>query len=209
MALSIALTATKGGVCKTTLTACLAVHAAGDGTRVAMLDMDPQGDLGRWWNLRADPGSLALFSGIECLADDIALLKSNGYKYIFVDTTPGGHQTIEDVIGAVDFAALPARASVLDLGAVAPTVGACRAARRRFGFVLSAHDPRWQLSGEVATLLAEMGPVLTPPIQYRAAYASAMTLGKTGPESQNRAAAKACREEIAALWASILEAAGG
>lgn len=209
MSLAVALTATKGGVCKTTLTACLAVQAARDGTRVAMLDMDPQGDLGRWWRLRTDPGSLALFSGVERLADDIALLKAQGYKYILVDTTPGGHQTIEEVIEAVDFAVLPARASVLDLGAVAPTVAACRDAGRKFGFVLAAHDPRWRLSGEVAAFLADSGPVLTPPVQYRAAYAAAMTLGRTGPESMDKLAAKACKAEIAALWASILVAANG
>jgi hypothetical protein len=40
-------------------------------------------------------------------------------------------------------------------------------------------------------------------MRYRAAYAAAKTLGRTGPESQDGRAAKACREEIAALWGAI------
>ena len=200
MSLSIVLAATKGGCGKTTLTACLAVHAAAEGAKVAMLDLDPQGSLTRWWHLRGQPDNPALVPSVE---------SPGAWDYVLVDTPPGDPDTVEDAIGAVDFAVLPTRVSALDVLAVEPTVAACRAAARPFGFVLAAYDPQWKLSASAAEYLREDGPVLSPPIQYRAAYASAMTLGRTGPESQDRRAAKLCKEEIAALWRSILEAARG
>lgn len=165
-----------------------------------MLDLDPQGSLTRWWHLRGRPDSPALVPSVE---------SPGAWDYVFVDTPPGDPLAVEDAIGAVDFAVLPTRVSALDVLAVEPTVAACRAAARRFGFVLSAFDPRWKLSAEAAEYLSADGPVLSPAIQYRAAYASAMTLGRTGPESQDRKAAALCKEEIAALWRSILEAAHG
>lgn len=207
--LSVALAATKGGCGKTTLTACLAVHAAASGARVAMLDLDPQGSLTRWWHLRGKPDNPTLFVDVSDLAGDIAYLKSEGWQYIFIDTPPGNVEIVEEAIGCVDYAVLPTRVSALDVLAVEPTVAACRASSRAFGFVLSAYDPRWKLSPEAAAYLKEDGTVLAPPIQYRAAYASAMTLGRSGPESQDRKAAALCRDEIAELWRSILEAANG
>lgn len=209
MSLSIVLAATKGGCGKTTLTACLAVHAAALGARVAMLDLDPQGSLARWWHLRGKPENPKLFVDVSDLDADISLLKANGWQYIFVDTPPGNVEIVEEAIASVDFAVLPTRVSALDVLAVEPTVAACRASGRQFGFALSAYDPKWRLSAEAGPYLSGDGPVLAPPIQYRAAYAAAMTLGRTGPESQDKKAAALCKDEIAGLWRSILEAANG
>lgn len=208
MSLAIALAATKGGCGKSTLTACLAVHAAASGARVALIDLDPQGSLARWWALRTDSANPKLFDDVEDLAGDIQLLKSNGWQYIFVDTPPGHIDIVREAIDAVDFVVIPTRVSALDVIAIEPTLAACREVGRPFAFALSAYDPKWRLSASAEPYLSDAGRVLAPPVQYRAAYASALTLGKTGPESQDTRAAKLCGEEIAGLWQSILEAAG-
>ena len=55
--LVIAIAQQKGGVGKTTLAAQLAVAWAKSGARVAVLDIDPQGSLAAWVDLRrARPG---------------------------------------------------------------------------------------------------------------------------------------------------------
>lgn len=205
---TIAMAATKGGVAKTTLAACLSVHAAKLGAKVALLDLDPQGSLGQWYELRGKPDNPELFPGTGSPVDDVPLLARLGMDFAFIDTPPGNADTVREAVEAADYALIPARVSALDVLAVEPAVEACRAADVPFGFVLSAYDPSWKLSASAEPYLREAGPVLPPPIRYRAAYASAMTLGRTGPESQDGRAAKACREEIAALWQSILGAIG-
>lgn len=209
MALSIAMAATKGGVSKTTLTACLAVHAAKDGSKVAMVDMDPQQSLTRWWMLRKKPDNPKLFSQPNNLVRDVRNLKASGWQYIFIDTPPGDVDLVVEAIMAADYALIPTRVSALDVMAVEPAVDACKAAQCPFGFVITAYDPKWKMSASAAPYLKKRGPVLDPPIQYRAAYASTMTVGNTGPEAQDKPAARACQDEIATLWRSILGASNG
>ena len=50
--IAIAVVNTKGGVGKTTLTTALAVRAAQESERVAVVDFDPQGSLANWWDRR-------------------------------------------------------------------------------------------------------------------------------------------------------------
>ncbi len=57
----VTLAQQKGGSGKTTVAANLAVALAGRGLRVAMVDTDPQGSLGRWFLARrARPGGAGL-----------------------------------------------------------------------------------------------------------------------------------------------------
>ena len=56
----IVLCATKGGVGKTTLASALAVRAAEESKRVALIDLDSQPSLSGWWDRR---GAAARFIG--------------------------------------------------------------------------------------------------------------------------------------------------
>ena len=192
---------------KTSLTACLAVHAAELGKKVAVVDLDPQGSLSRWWALRKKPKNPRLLVEPRNLMNDVQLLKSGGWQVVILDTPPGDVELVADAIRAADFALIPTRVSALDVIAVEPAVDACERAGRPFGFVLTAYDPKWSLSSTAGPYLRKRGQLLEPPIQYRAAYAAAMTVGRTGPESEDRKQAKACRDEIAALWKAIEGAA--
>jgi chromosome partitioning protein len=48
----VTLAGTKGGIGKTTLCSALAVRAAEDRDKVALIDLDPQESLTSWWTRR-------------------------------------------------------------------------------------------------------------------------------------------------------------
>lgn len=202
--ISICLAASKGGVGKTTLTTALAVRASQEAERVAILDLDPQHSTARWWELRKKPSNPRLFVGVEDIADDIALLKSRGWQWVFIDTPGSGYEDImEPAIMASDYVLIPVRASAIDVEAIAPVADLCRKRRKAYAFVLNDFEAKWKISGTAADYLSAHGKVLDVRIHHRQAHLAAMTAGLTGPEYPDRKQAKAAAEDIEELWAFV------
>lgn len=198
---SICLAASKGGVGKSTLTAALAVRAAQDSERVALLDVDPQHSIARWWELRGKPGNPRLFTGVEEIADDIALLKGRGWQWILLDTPGSGHEEIlEPAIVAADFVLVPVRASALDVEAITAIADLCRRRRKAWAFVLNDFEPRWKVSATAADYLSDFGRVLDVQVHHRQAHLAAMGAGKTGAEYSDKKQARVAADDIDALW---------
>jgi chromosome partitioning protein len=65
----IAVVNTQGGVGKTTLASALAVRAAKDSPRVAMVDLDPQRSLVEWWQRRGSTENPTIFEGADSPVD--------------------------------------------------------------------------------------------------------------------------------------------
>ena len=57
----LVVAASKGGTGKTTVSCALAARASEE-ANVALLDLDPQGSMSRWWELRGRPNNPALGS---------------------------------------------------------------------------------------------------------------------------------------------------
>jgi chromosome partitioning protein len=208
----VALTASKGGVGKTTLSTALAVRAAKDGDKVAILDAEPQQSAVLWWTLRGEPDNprvLALDDGARNVARDVVRLKAQGWAWVFIDTPPAMIDRIEAAIVAADFVLIPVRASVFDVDAVEPVIELCQTYAKPFAFVLSQADPKWKLLGSTIEALQDRGPVLEEMTRYRAVYASAVTIGKTGPESKDTKQAAEAAAEIDALWCAVKKLAAG
>lgn len=74
----IAVVNTKGGVGKTTLASALAVRAAKDSPRVAMVDLDPQRSLVEWWQRRGATDNPTVFEGATIPADAVEALALDG-----------------------------------------------------------------------------------------------------------------------------------
>lgn len=202
--ISVCLAASKGGVGKTTLTTALAVRASQEAERVAILDLDPQHSTARWWELRKKPSNPRLFTGVENISDDIDLLKSRGWQWIFIDTPGSGHEDImEPAIMASDYVLIPVRASAIDVEAIAPVADLCRRRRKPYAFVLNDYEPKWKISDTAADFLSPHGKVLEARILHRQAHLASMTAGLTGPEYSDRKQAKAAAEDIEALWTLV------
>lgn len=193
----VALAATKGGVGKTTLASALAVRAAADGAKVALLDTDPQASLARWHELRGNPANPRIVE-VDAAREAMALLMAQRWEWVFIDTPPAMLDKVENAISLADFVLIPSKPSALDVEAVRDVVEICREHDKPFAFVLNqVPSPPGRLTEGAQRYLEADGPVLATRIVNRKPYMAAMTLGKSGPELKD---GKAAAEEIDALW---------
>src|SRR5262245_42578335 len=110
----ITLASTKGGKGKTTLSSALAVRAAEESKRVALLDLDPQESLASWWTRRGKTKNPKLFE-TDATTEANELLVSEGWEWVFVDTAPAKIELIEPGIAVADFVLIPVRPSAFDI----------------------------------------------------------------------------------------------
>jgi chromosome partitioning protein len=203
----VAVISSKGGVGKTTICASLAVRAAKESDKVALLDVDPQQALARWWELRGSPDNPKLFMNDGGACDDptgdVVVLKDRNWEWTFIDTPPAMMDKIVLSVAAADAVIILARPSPIDLESLDPAVQVCEEYGKPFAFVLTHFDKSWKLSKTAAPFLADMGKVLPTTIGYRQSFVGAMIAGKTGPEYHDRPQAKTAAEEIDALWKEV------
>lgn len=195
---TIVVAATKGGVGKTTLAAALAARASSESGLVALIDLDPQKSLARWWELRGEPENPRLVTGVGRVDEASWLLQQAGWEWVIVDTPPVLLTTMEPAIRTADLVLIPFRASALDVETAAPMVELCRKCDRPFRFVINAAEPDWMLTESAIAYLMKDGRVLPELVSYRRAYIAAMTDGKSGAEID-----PTCKGEIEALWQAV------
>lgn len=198
----VVLAASKGGVGKTTLASALAIRAAKDGGRIALIDADPQGSLERWWELRGEPDNPALLT-VPCNAEGLGLVVADGWRWVFIDTPPGTVDEIVQAISVADFVLIPCRPSAIDLEAMDHVVEICGVFKKPFAFVLNQVHATWKMADAAEKYLKADGRVLDARIGSRRAFVAAMTAGKSGPEVERDGKAGA---EIDALWSQVKRA---
>src|SRR6476620_1982673 len=111
--ITIAVASTKGGSGKSSITAALAVQAAKEGNRVAMLDWEPQGSLTLWWLMRGKPDNPRLIR--EEIDPPTAVRKMAGKcDWLLLDTAPALLDQVELAVDAADFTLVPILASAFD-----------------------------------------------------------------------------------------------
>lgn len=199
--LAVALVSLKGGVGKSTLASALAVRAARDGHRVALVDLDPQESLAAWFGRRADKTNLTLFHNVDNASDAVeALRQTEAPDFVFIDCPPAFIPTIEDAIATADLSVVPLRPSALDLLGSEDAVTTAQEKGRAHLCVFNDVDSRWRGLSEAREYLESAGvPVAKTTIAHRSAFLSAMASGKTGAETTDKRAA----EEIDNLWAEL------
>ena len=191
----IVLATQKGGSGKSTLARSIAAEMTGRG-RVAMLDLDPQGSLTKWWQ-RREADDLQLVTGLtraDQIAKAVDTLREQGFDWLIIDTPGARDEATRIALHSADLVLVPVHPSQDDLDAVGPTVAEIKEAGAEFIFVLS-RTTRARIVDEVGRLLAAHGRVAPALIGARVAHGEAATRGLTAAETGNAAAS----EEVRAL----------
>lgn len=206
---TLSLIAQKGGTGKTTLAIHLAVQAQRAGQRVLLVDTDPQGSAGAWWQRRAaaEP-ALVQGQGTE-LAGILDEARGRGFGLVIVDTAPHSSEQSRACAECSDAVVIPTRPAILDLDAIGITTALVADLRVPAQIVLNACPPRTRaqeprLVAEAReALTAYPVPVCPPAVSQRAAFSHALIDGRAVVEfeAQGKAAA-----EIDALWRALAQA---
>jgi chromosome partitioning protein len=192
----------KGGAGKTTLVAHLAVALSQRGRRIAVIDIDPQGSLTRWHQLREErfgEGYTGLtFSHLSGwrLGSELSRLKRN-HDLILIDSPPHTETEAKTAIRSADLVLIPVQPSPTDLWATQATLDLAAHERIPVKVVLNRIAP----NAKLAVTIAKQLPFQTKTrLGNRVAFASALMEGRCVTETQPTSPAaleiKALAEEI-------------
>jgi chromosome partitioning protein len=197
----------KGGAGKTTMAAQLAVAYARDGKRVGLIDIDPQGSLAMWYQVRQ-----AL---VEAGGAGITFMQASGWRLsteldrmkrdldiILVDSPPHAETDVRIAVRAADLIMVPMQPSPMDLWATQPTLDMAKKEKSRALVVFNRTPAKGKLVDAVRKKIAQAElPVAATVLGNRVAFAASIMEGKGVVESNPRHTAtkeiKALAQEIA------------
>jgi chromosome partitioning protein len=207
--ITIAVANSKGGTGKTTLSAALAVRAAKDSKRVAMVDLDPQKSLVQWWQRRGGPkaDNPRVFEGVDTAADACERAFLDGCDFLFLDGPPAFLTVMQEMIETADFTLIPVKPSMADLLATQDAVAMATEALAAFLCVFNDVGPKEKVAASARQFLfSHKVPIATTEIVHRVSHITGMTVGKTAAEVNSGKDEKATNE-IDRLWAEVKAAA--
>lgn len=204
MGLIITFAQQKGGSGKTTMAAHLAVALLRAGNSVAILDVDPQGSLGEWFERReASMGEgetglvFSTASGWGARREARSLARD--HDFVVVDTPPKSDSESRPAIEAADLVCVPVQPTPVDLWATRPTLEQVQKEGTRSLIIVNRAVGRASLTGEMVKAIRDLGhPAAAVAIGSRVAFAASMGEGRTVMETAPGSKAAAEIEAFAA-----------
>jgi chromosome partitioning protein len=189
----------KGGAGKTTTTLDLAVAAVLAGKTSVVIDLDPQASAAGWRDTREAEDPVVVASPASRLQHALKAAGQGGADFVFIDTAPHDSDAALAAAEAADIILIPCRPGILDLRAISTTVRAVKLSGKLAYIILNAMTPRAPnlLADVRAAVAVHKLPIAPVILHQRAAYAHALTLGKTAQEYEPEGKAA---EEISELF---------
>ena len=197
----------KGGTGKTTLSVHLALaFIKYHNLRVAIIDTDPQGSLGKWFMIRTEKKvsneGLTFKTASLWGADYEAKILKADHDIVIIDTPPKIESDARPSIEAADLVLIPMSASHVDFWATGAIVEIAKQANKKILVQINRSNQRSKLIDKTNDFIKSLNLLSTNTIVgNRQIYASSMGEGKTAVEKQKKGNAV---EEIKNLSEQIL-----
>jgi len=209
MAYVLTIAQQKGGSGKTTLAVNLATAFLAAGQRVALLDTDPQGSLGRWFLQRRErlgaadmEFSTASAWGVGYEAEK--LRKTN--DIVLIDTPPKIDSDLRPALREADLILVPVASSHVDLWATDGVLDLAARVGKPSIIILNRCKAGTRLAEEIATAAALLNPdVAAARLGQRIVFAETLGQGLGAVETARSPA----RTEVEALAAEIMSRLAG
>ncbi|MDQ3960443.1 MAG: AAA family ATPase [Pseudomonadota bacterium] len=194
---TLVILAQKGGSGKTTLAVHMAVCAARQKRRTALIDIDPQSSAFNWNESRDEGRKL---DAAKAEARQIPALlqqaKAGGIDLAIIDTAPHSDSAAAIAAQYADLVLIPCRPARFDLDAIASTVQIATVAKKSATVVINA-APRGKLAEEARAALERQGiTVIDTVLHQRAAYSHAVIDGRSVHEYEPDGKAAAEIDEL-------------
>ena len=175
----------KGGVGKTTLSVHLADALARRGSRVLLVDADPQQSAMKWSTFRTGENKFSVIAMAKpTLHKELAPIYAD-YTDIVIDGPPRIHELAKSIILAADLVLIPVQPSPPDVWATADTVDLVTEARvfkegLKSAIMINRKIVNTVIGRDVREALVTLNtPILQADISQRVAFAEAFADGKT------------------------------
>ncbi|MDA9654559.1 ParA family protein [Candidatus Pelagibacter sp.] len=197
----------KGGTGKTTLSVHLALaFIKYHNLKVAIIDTDPQGSLGKWFMIRTEKkvsneGLTFKTASLWGAQYESKTLKTD-HDIVIIDTPPKIESDARPSIEAADLVLIPMAASHVDFWATGAIVDIAKQANKKILIQINRSNQRSKLIDKTNNFIKSLDLLSTNTIiGNRQIYTSSMGEGKTAVEKQKKGNAV---EEIKNLSEQIL-----
>ena len=203
----ITISQQKGGTGKTTLAVHLAMaFIKYHNLKVAIIDTDPQGSLGKWFMIRSEKNvsneNLTFKTASLWGAQYESKTLKNDHDIVVIDTPPKIESDARPAIEAADLVIIPMAASHVDFWATGAIVEIAKKANKKILVQINRSSQRSKLINKTNEFIKSLDLSSTKTIiGNRQIYTSAMGEGETAVEKQKKGAAV---EEIKNLSEQIL-----
>ena len=197
----------KGGTGKTTLAVHLALaFIKYHNLKVAIIDTDPQGSLGKWFMIRSEKKisnqNLTFKTASLWGAQYESKILKQDHDIVIIDTPPKIESDARPAIEAANLVIIPVAPSPVDFWATEAIIEIAKKAKKKILIQINRANRRSKLISKTNEYINSINVSATKTIiGHRQIYASSMGEGKTAVEKQKKGNAV---EEIKELSGQIL-----